>query len=757
MKSRPFAVYPWALGALVALFAMIMAASAAPAAAGSTPPQGNGIAIRPAGLAAPATKTIVQSATLSTTGQDMFGNAAFTPQLTLFNETWNEGPDTFGDITGGCEIILEIEVCAEFGAAIIASVSGEIGMSIALEGFEDGTLSVTYPVTVTFTVPADNSFDPGAAVDIKTSMVVDSTNARIDSTFPGLDRVALEGILAFQAAASGKGCLFDCIEGTIFNIDERWEGEIFGLDQPSELNTCFRDLPLGFPWFLSTYPNDRCTNDKGYFFNPEVAAASTFNTADGTISATGQDQYAVIPVNVTPWTGQTFDLGLVTIGYTLFNATITAIETMKQDLLFDPSVEVNLDWGKSLGYKVLDGGDERELQNSSGTSATFKVGDTLRLTTNALNNSVIPITPTLLMGSGTTMANHTSNINSTDVTLSALAFTIGTPAHGTTDATADSVGPAYKESFPQGGVEESLFNGTFSIGGFNAPVLDSFNLVPRPIVEVRKDVVPANAPGLFNLKIDNSTVAADVGDAGTTGRIVLEPGTRVISETAGTAADLNFFDITITCVHFDGGAVHTQSAGASPGLGYSMNLVLTGGEDLVCTIKNRLPSASECDSMTFDNVILGTPGKDTLEGTNQRDMIIGYGGDDVIESGSGDDCVSGNAGNDRIELGAGNDVADGGTGDDQIEAGAGNDIVHGGTGNDRVQAGAGDDLVYAEDGDDVVSGGDGTDNIMAGAGNDTMIGGSDADTLDGGPGIDTAHGSSGVDLCIAEAKTNCER
>ena len=61
-------------------------------------------------------------------------------------------------------------------------------------------------------------------------------------------------------------------------------------------------------------------------------------------------------------------------------------------------------------------------------------------------------------------------------------------------------------------------------------------------------------------------------------------------------------------------ALHTQSAGTSPGLGSSMNLTLTGGEDLICTIKNRLPAASECDAMVFDNVILGTPGNGHAEG-----------------------------------------------------------------------------------------------------------------------------------------------
>lgn len=707
----------------------------------------------PEASAVPATKSIERSATLSTTDQNMWGSGASSAtdvELVLFNETWNESGGF-----GGVESVCIDTLCAYFGASINASVSGEIGMSIVIDGLEGGTLSVTYPVTVTFTAPADNSFDPGAAVDIKTSMVVDSTKAKIVSSFPALDHVGLNGILDFKAAASGSGCVIGCIEGEIFNIDEGWDGEIFGLD-PTDINTCFEALPLGFPWLLSTYTNDRCA-DKGYFFDPDVEVVSTFN-ADGTISATGQDQYAVIPVNAYPWGGQNFDLGLTTIGYSLFNAIITAIETMKQDLLFTPRVDVTLNWAKDLGYEVLDGSNDGELSSGSGTSATFKVGDTLRLTTNSLNSKVIPITPTLSMGSAT-MANNTRNANTTDARLVALSFTIGTPASGTRDATSDSAGPVYEESFPLGTTEASIFNATFNIGGFNSSVLEGFEIVPRPIVEVRKSVVPFNSPGRFNLKIDNAILAANVSDGDSTGRIVVEPGTRVISETAATGSDLNFFDISITCVESDGGAVHTQSAGASPGLGSSMDLVLTGGEDLICTIKNRLPAPSECDTMVFDNVILGTPGSnaaDTLKGTNQRDIIIGYGGNDIIDSGSGDDCVSGIGGNDRIELGAGNDVGDGGDGNDNFGAGPGDDIIHAGAGNDEVGAGAGNDLVYGDAGDDVVSGGAGIDTIEGGDGKDTLTGGSEKDALDGGPGIDAAHGSSGVDSCVAETKTNCE-
>lgn len=710
---------------------------------------------------APSTKAIVRAATLATSDQNMWGSGASAPtdvELVLFNETWNES-GSGGDITGGCEEIAGVDVCAYFGASLTGSVSGEIGMSVALQGLGGGTLSVTYPVTVTFTAPADNSFDPGAAVDIKTSMVVDASNARIVASFPELDHIGLNGVFEIDASLTGQVCFFECSDpGNVFPpIHIGTNGELLGFD-PGELNTCFTPGPLGFPWLLSTYTNARC-GENGYFFNPDVEVASTFNAADGTISATGQDPYAILPVNVLPGGGTDLFLGAIGVNWTVFKAIITAVETIKQDLTFTPRVDVNLDWGKTLGYKVLNGANDNQLQSGNGTNATFKVGDTLRLTTNSLNNKVIPITPTLSMGSAT-MANNTRNSSATVARLEALAFHIITyDSDGEVDSD-DGFGPIYEESFPVGTTEASIFNGTFNIGGFNSPVLEAFNIVPRPIVEVRKDVVPFNAPGNFNLKIDSDVLATNVGDGGSTGRVVVEPGTRTISETAGTATDLSFFDISISCVEYETGTVHTQTVGSAPGLGSSMNLNLTGGEDLLCTIRNRLPAPSECDVMTFDNVILGTPNSDKadrLNGTNQRDMIIGYGGDDIIDAGSGDDCVAGNAGNDQVGLGAGNDVGDGGTGNDNVGAGPGNDIVHGGDGIDEIAGGAGDDLVYGEGGNDTLTGGDGADEIYGGEGNDAITGSNGDDVLKGDGGTDVTNGSNGTDVCVGESKTNCEQ
>jgi Ca2+-binding RTX toxin-like protein len=65
--------------------------------------------------------------------------------------------------------------------------------------------------------------------------------------------------------------------------------------------------------------------------------------------------------------------------------------------------------------------------------------------------------------------------------------------------------------------------------------------------------------------------------------------------------------------------------------------------------------------------ILGTEGRERIEGTSEDDVIIGLGGRDIIFAGEGDDLVCGVRG----------DVIDGGPGNDSMSGGRGPDFVTG--------------------------------------------------------------------------------
>ncbi len=139
-----------------------------------------------------------------------------------------------------------------------------------------------------------------------------------------------------------------------------------------------------------------------------------------------------------------------------------------------------------------------------------------------------------------------------------------------------------------------------------------------------------------------------------------------------------------------------------------------------------------------DDVILGTPGAERIDG---------LGGDDIICALGGADVVYGGAGSDRIYGGAGVDLIHGGDDRDFIFAGRGNDTVFGEGGGDRVRGGYGNDTLI---------GGDGNDRLWGKRDDDRLIGGTGADRLFGGRGIDRLDGGLNTDWCYGGSAVNCE-
>lgn len=674
---------------LVLLPALPVPAGAAPSSPGDGPsPSGQD------GISS-ATKTIVRDASLSTERQDLWGGGS--PSIAtveLFDEAWNAG-GTLGGTSRECVGVDGVwQECGRFGAEINASVSGSMHMAIELDGLDGGEVDVTYPVSLEFTAPADNSFDPGDTVEITTAMSVDTDNARIETRFPALSSIGWLGGFALEAEASSRLCFIDCDNRTLFDSGgaDNIGGEILRIPNPRSNGGCI-DLVTSILLGLGKYPSGRC-DDGGYLFNPDVALTSQVD-ADGTLTAEGSDLYAVLPASGVTWAFRptplpwwvALNLGPAsyrgaTVGWNTFDVLITALEEMRQDLVFDPELDVTLEWGDERAFEVVDGDTSEVLFAGTDSSATLRVGDRVRLSTPAVGSKVIPIVPTVQVATAT-MANNTRSVSSGNVELKALGFTLQTRSErvcveGTCitlwPGTNTNLGPLYQQSFPLGRSGATvLFDDVFEIGGFAPIELQPFDLVPRPVIEVRKALVPDLAPGSFDLLIDGDTLAADIRDGGSTGRVVVEPGNRVISEAEGSGGDLRYFDITITCRHYESGEIHTVSTGSALGLGSSMELALTGGEDLICTVQNRLPVPAECDSMTFDNVILGTPGADVndiLIGTQGRNIIVGYGGNDILIGASGDDCLAGVSGDNIINGGGGSNVIDGGTGSSICTRGA---------------------------------------------------------------------------------------
>lgn len=104
-------------------------------------------------------------------------------------------------------------------------------------------------------------------------------------------------------------------------------------------------------------------------------------------------------------------------------------------------------------------------------------------------------------------------------------------------------------------------------------------------LEVRKTLVPANDPGLFNLQIDGNTEAPNVSNGGTTGEVVVPASrqgtTHSVGETAGTNTSLAGYSINIVCR-----SLNNTGPIVASGTAATLNVSVVDGDDIVCVITN---------------------------------------------------------------------------------------------------------------------------------------------------------------------------
>ncbi|MDB2414552.1 Ig-like domain-containing protein [Rickettsiales bacterium] len=185
------------------------------------------------------------------------------------------------------------------------------------------------------------------------------------------------------------------------------------------------------------------------------------------------------------------------------------------------------------------------------------------------------------------------------------------------------------------------------------------------------------------------------------------------------------------------------------------------------------------------NLVAGTDGDDTLNGTDEADEIYGYGGTNHINAGAGDDSIFVSAGNNYINGGAGADYIEyngngwagvfyydsdegvnldlstgtftGGhaTGDvlvniDSLIGSNHADNIIGNDNGNYLQGNAGDDVINGNGGNDYMVGDAGNDQLFGGSGNDALVGGAGADVITTGIGEDSIDYSAFSDSTAAQ-------
>ena len=144
-------------------------------------------------------------------------------------------------------------------------------------------------------------------------------------------------------------------------------------------------------------------------------------------------------------------------------------------------------------------------------------------------------------------------------------------------------------------------------------------------LEVVKDLVPSDNPGLFDLQIDGVTEKADAADADTTGKKSVDPDTHTVGEVAGTDSSLDDYDSSIECKDQGGfGAVVASSSDSGP-----LDVPVDSNDDIVCTITNTRQQGS----IELTKEWIGTPGSTTLKiGTAAGDSDVDT---ELVDGGDG--------------------------------------------------------------------------------------------------------------------------
>ena len=143
-----------------------------------------------------------------------------------------------------------------------------------------------------------------------------------------------------------------------------------------------------------------------------------------------------------------------------------------------------------------------------------------------------------------------------------------------------------------------------------------------PTLEVTKACVPPSDTGLFNLRIDGSTVGADKPCGGTSGPIVVSIGAHTVSETAGTGTNLANYSTVIGGDCAANGSI-TLAAGDVKSCSITNTRLPTLTVNKVCTTQGKF-------NLRIDGV---TEATDALCGGTTGPIVVSIGSHTVSEMG----------------------------------------------------------------------------------------------------------------------------
>ncbi|QIK65883.1 hypothetical protein G7072_05625 [Nocardioides sp. HDW12B] len=437
------------------------------------------------------TTTTTLAATFRTQDQSLWGpgnaQGPGTQNLELFDESWNDSAEggsyrdgAFGD---------------EYGAGGSISTSGRVGMSLDLEGMDGGKVAVNYPVKVDVTTPAPKSFGAGDTIEISTSPAAVQSGAAITTVEPTLDAVTLKGTVGGRADASFEICVVDCggESATLFHVPQT-SGQIFrvsledlrSVSPGSPADTyCFGSAEKTALGLTEADRPTRCSGNGGYVARPNPVVSTTTN-ADGSLSASGTDTFALLPISAMKWVqrlvgdfplNKSIDIGPLDLSWTTFDVSLNTSAQRTEELDFAAKVDVTLALPRSMSYRVVTPGGT-QVSQGTGSSVTLRAGNKVLVDVPTDQTTAFSVTPSLSLAQPDLSNEVTHSVAFSGLMkvlqaaleLDAEIFTIGF-----------AVGPAYEYRFSAPSTDiTAVPMRTWALAGFNAPTLAPVQIVPAP-------------------------------------------------------------------------------------------------------------------------------------------------------------------------------------------------------------------------------------------------------------------------------------
>ena len=174
-----------------------------------------------------------------------------------------------------------------------------------------------------------------------------------------------------------------------------------------------------------------------------------------------------------------------------------------------------------------------------------------------------------------------------------------------------------------------------------------------------------------------------------------DPGSGVVSCTAsdgGVADGDPIFLETPGAYEFEVEGVDTAGNTATETVSFTVASPVCAGRTVTVDLNfDDLPTGG-------NDVILGTPGAETIDTLGGNDLVCAGGGADTVFGRAGSDKLYGGPGADLLFGHAGNDKAYGGDGNDTLNGAAGLDVLEGGNQNDTLNGGTQRDVCKGQAG-----------------------------------------------------------